>query len=84
MKEMTFGSIGVRPLGRAGIEYRDESRKMVVDGEPQFGRFNYTVFVSSIGIWEDTGLAATEEERKQIIENIRRVFMHNGLAVEFC
>jgi hypothetical protein len=57
---------------------------MEVDAEPQFGRFDYAVFVSSIGIWGDTGLAATDAERSQVIENIRRVLEHHGLKVEFC
>lgn len=81
---MTLGSIGVTPVGRAGLEYRDGDRRMTIDGELQFGKFDYTVFSTSIGIWQDTGLAATEAERLQIIENIRNVFERSGLKVEFC
>jgi hypothetical protein len=31
----------------------------------------------------DTGLVATSEERRTIVENIKRVFEHHGRKVEF-
>jgi hypothetical protein len=84
MKEMTLGNLGVQPLDRASLRYREGTRTMRIGGQMQLGDPDYTVFTFMIGVWDDTGEAATPEERRVIIENIRRVFEHNGRKVEFC
>ena len=83
MKEMFFGDIRIQPIGRCRLEYREGAREMTIGGDLQYGPFEYLVYVSSIGIWKDTGLQATDEERQRIVDNIRAAFAHNGSSVDF-
>jgi hypothetical protein len=55
---------------------------MFVDGEILVGKHSYVVYTHTIGEW-DTGEVATDDERAEVVERIRRAFEAEGLVVEF-
>jgi hypothetical protein len=82
-QELSDEACGVTMLGRAGLRYREGDRTMFVDGEILAGPVDYDVRKSSIGVWDDTKQAATEEEKQRIIDNIAALFKKGGVSVQF-
>ena len=74
----------VRILERTGIAYSEGNRTVHVESDILFsGPFRYVVYEDSIKKWDfpHSNESIVEETRKRIINNIRRAFAWQGLAI---
>ena len=71
-------------IGRAGIEYREGTRSMFVDAEVLVAGNGIAVFADSMKgcNFPHDGERVSAEERKRILDNIRRAMEFRGQPVE--
>jgi hypothetical protein len=74
----------VKVLGRTGIEYREGGKVAFVDSEVLATGFGMAIFAGSIKGWlapHENDLM-TEEDKRRILENIRRAIVFQKQPVE--
>lgn len=73
----------IRILGRAGLEYKEGSKIMLIDSEilnnPKVG---YVVASSSISKWKGSKQKIGENDRLRILNNIKKAFKFIGYNIK--
>lgn len=71
----------VEVLGMTGLRYESGGASIFVDSEVLAGSASIAVYSYRIDRWDD-GRLAGEEERTEIIDNIRRAFEYKGVRID--
>lgn len=73
----------VEVLGRTGLRYTEGERTLFVDSEVLMGPSGLAVFSDSISRWESPeDQEISDEEKRRILDNIRRAFRFRGLEIK--
>ncbi len=73
----------VEVLGRTGILYTEDQRRLFIDSEVLLGPSGMAIYAYSIKAWEPPfdNEEIDESKKLSIIENIRRAFRFEGFEI---
>lgn len=72
----------VQVLGQAGLRYQQGGRSLRISSEVLASPHGVVVYQSSIQRWEEGNESIGDEERRSIVDNIRRAFAFRRIKVE--
>ena len=75
----------VEVLGRTGLLYVENDRKMKIDSEVLMGPRAMVVYLDSISKWlpPHDAVPVDQGARKRIMDNIREAFLFRGAEISF-